>query len=72
MLKSMLRHRMADKGIKNLTELMRITGLSRSAILPLDRGDGLEGTKLETVEKVCGALDCSIGELIEIVPGDSE
>ncbi len=65
-IRSLLRYRMADRGIRSLTEMMRITGLSRTALLPLDKNEGLEGTKLETIEKICASLNCPIEDVIQI------
>jgi Predicted transcriptional regulator len=65
MLKSYLRHRMADRSIVDITQLMAISGVSRNAINKLFRGVDLETLKLETLVKLCDALKCNLSDLIE-------
>ena len=65
MLKSYLRHRMADKSIDDITQLIEISGVSRNSINKLFRGTSLETLKLETLLKLCDALECNLSDLVE-------
>lgn len=60
-----LRHRMADKNIDDITELMKISGVSRNSINKLFRGTNLETLKLGTLIKLCDALECNLSDLVE-------
>ncbi|WRS27430.1 helix-turn-helix transcriptional regulator [Oscillospiraceae bacterium MB08-C2-2] len=65
MLKSYLRHRMADKSIDDISQLIEISGVSRNSINKLFRNTDLETLKLETLVKLCDALECNLSDLIE-------
>lgn len=65
MLKSYLRHRMADRSIDDITQLIEISGVSRNSINKLFRGANLETLKLETLIKLCDALECNLSDLVE-------
>jgi len=65
MVKCYIRHRMADKKIDDITELMKISGVSRNSINKLFRGDNIETLKLETLIKLCDAFDCKLSDLVE-------
>ncbi|MEL7656665.1 MAG: helix-turn-helix transcriptional regulator [Bacillota bacterium] len=65
MLKSYLRHRMADRNIDDITQLIEISGVSRNSINKLFRGTNLETLKLDTLIKLCDALECDLADLIE-------
>lgn len=64
-LKSYLRHRMADKNIGDITQLIEISGVSRNSINKLFRGTNLKTLKLETLIKLCDALECNLSDLVE-------
>ena len=51
-----------DKNIKK-SDLERITGLSRSTIAKLSKG---ENVNTNVLEKICIALDCNIDSIVEI------
>lgn len=66
MLKNNLAVLMAKKKIR-IAELHRLTGISASTLSDIYN----EKTSLisfNTIEKLCYALDCSVGELFEFVP----
>ena len=65
MLKCYIRHRMADKNIDDIAELIILSKVSRNSINKLFRGKDLETVKIETLIKLCDALDCKLSELIE-------
>ena len=47
----------------NKTNLARITGLSKSTIAKLTKG---ENVNTEVLERICLALDCKLDEIVEI------
>ena len=59
---------MADHRIDDITELMRLSGLSRNSINKLYREENMESTKLETLIKLCETFDCKLSDLIEYIP----
>ncbi|MCC9021933.1 helix-turn-helix domain-containing protein [Bacillus nakamurai] len=65
-----LRYIMADKRINSLTELMKLTGLSRNALKKLWHEDEPETIKLETLIKICDALQVRLSDLVEYVPDE--
>jgi putative transcriptional regulator len=68
--KCFIRQRMAEKQIKNMLELMRVSGVSRNAITKLYHGEGIETSKIGTLMRLCDALDCSLSDLIEYTPDE--
>lgn len=69
MLKCYLRHRMADKNIDDIAELIEMSGISRNTINKLFRNKYIETIKIETLIKLCDALDCKLSDLIEYSKG---
>ena len=70
MLKSYLKYRMVDKNINDVTQLIELSGVSRNAINKLYHGKDLETLKLGTVIRLCEALDCQFGDIVEYIPDD--
>ena len=70
MLKCLLNYRMLDKGIKDMAELRRLSGVSRNAITKLYHNVDIETTKIGTIVRLCETLDCSISDLIEYTPDE--
>ena len=68
MLNSYIRHRMADRKMDDVIELMRMTGLSRNTVNKLFHEEKIKTLKIETLIRVCDALDCSLKDLIEYTP----
>ncbi|MEJ6952440.1 helix-turn-helix domain-containing protein [Natronospora cellulosivora (SeqCode)] len=68
MIKSNLRIIMADRKIDTITELMGKSELSRNAINSIYKEENIENTKLNTLIKLCDALNCRLSELIEYIP----
>lgn len=68
MLKCNLRLIMAEKRIDDIADLMRMTGLSRNALNKLYKENELETVKIETLIKICNALQCKLSDLIEYMP----
>ncbi|MGV7115709.1 helix-turn-helix domain-containing protein [Paenibacillus kyungheensis] len=68
MLKCNLRILMAEHRIDDITELMKLSGLSRNSINKLYREENVETTKLETLFKLCDTFQCQLSDLIEYQP----
>jgi putative transcriptional regulator len=68
MIKCNLRRLMADQKIDDITELMKLSGLSRNSINKLYRENDIESTKLETLFKLCKVFGCKLSELVEYIP----
>lgn len=68
MIKSKIRHLMADKKINSLSALIRETKISRETLNKLYHEEKLESLKLEMIIKVCEYFDCDISDLIEYIP----
>ena len=57
-----------DKGM-NKSQLRQAAGISTNAVAKLGRN---EAVSLETLEKVCLALDCGIEDVMEFRPSPDE
>lgn len=57
-----------DKGLKK-SELHNLAGLSQSTIAKLTKG---ENVNMEVLERICNALDCEIGDIVEIIKEESK
>lgn len=72
MLECHIRHRMADKEISDIKELMALCNISRnSANKPFHTKDILT-MKLGTLIKICNGLECTLNDLIEYDPKKEE
>ena len=58
-------HLMVDQKLSN-TQLADRAGISLNIVTRLKRD---EYVSMETVEKICGALDCGVDEILEFVHG---
>jgi putative transcriptional regulator len=56
---------MGRKKIRTIQELHDLTGISRTVISNL-LNENKRAIRLDTISKLCDALDCEIGELIII------
>lgn len=54
---------MGKKKIRTIKELHELTGISRTVISDL-LNENKRSIRLETIERLCAALDCNIGDLI--------
>ena len=61
-------HVLVDKKMSR-TDLRRAAGLTTNALAKLGKD---ESVPLETLEKVCKALNCTFDEVVEIVPDKDE
>lgn len=60
---------MGKNNIRTIQELHELSGISRTIISDLLNGNK-RSIRLDTIEKLCRALDCEIGELIQIRKGE--
>lgn len=51
-------------------ELAKTIGITEQNVSLLKSGK-VRGVRFDTLEKICAALDCQPGELLEFVPEDS-
>ena len=72
MLKCNLRRLMADHRVDDISDLMRMSGLSRNSINKLYREVEMETVKLETLFKICDSFKCKLSDLVEYVPDDTQ
>ena len=49
----------------NRTDLRRLSGISSSTLAKLGKDENVSSA---TLERICTALDCNIGDIVEIVP----
>ena len=49
-----------DRGIKNKTELIPLAGISTNILAKLSKGEFIS---MESLKKICIALDCDIGDI---------
>lgn len=59
--------RLIEKGIKNKTDLIPLAGISTNILAKLNKG---EYVAMDSLAKICRALNCDIGDICVINPGD--
>ena len=57
-----------DKGI-NKQELKRISGVSSASMAKLGKG---QNVTTDVLLRICTALDCTVGDIMEIIPDESK
>lgn len=55
----------------NISDVARATGLNRSTITALYRETATR-VELPAIEQLCALFRCSVGDLLEIVPGNAD
>lgn len=65
MIKCNLRRLMADHRVDDISDIMRMSGLSRNSVKKLYREVEMETIKLETLFKICDSFKCKLSDLIE-------
>lgn len=55
--------RLIEKGIKNKTDLIPLAGISTNILVKLNKG---EYVSMNSLAKICRALDCDIGDICVI------
>lgn len=61
-------HLMIDRGITN-ADLMESAGFSANIITRLKRGNYVS---LDSIERICQALDCKVDDILEFMPLESK
>lgn len=61
-------HLMIDKGMTN-AELIKKGGFSANIITRLKRDNYVA---LDSIEKICYALDCGVDDILEFIPDEKE
>ena len=51
-----------DKDMKK-TDLLTLAGINSNILAKMGKG---EGVSLESLQKICKALDCEIGDIVEL------
>lgn len=51
--------------IRTISTLVRLTGVSRTALVKLYNESNLESIKIGTYKKVCDGINCNLSDLIE-------
>ncbi|WP_232289621.1 helix-turn-helix domain-containing protein, partial [Bacillus thuringiensis] len=64
---SNIRMIMAKKNIDNISDLVRITGVSRNSINKLWHNENVSSLKLDTLITICEKLDVELLDLIEYI-----
>lgn len=49
-----------DKGIKNKTDLIKMAGISTNILAKLGKGEFIS---MDSMQKICKALDCDVGDI---------
>lgn len=62
---------MLAKRKMSVTELSERVGITMANISILKNGKA-KAIRIETLDKICCALDCQPGDILEWVPGDAE
>lgn len=68
MLKCNVNYKMIDNGLFNISDLMTEAKISRKTANKLFHNENITSIKLETLMKVCDALNCKLSDLVEYVP----
>lgn len=55
--------RYKEKGYKNKTDLIELAGISTNIVAKLNKGEYIS---MESLAKICKALDCDIGDVCVI------
>lgn len=57
-----------DKGIKNKTDLIKMAGISTNILAKLGKGEYIS---MDSMQKICKALNCDVGDICVINEPDS-
>ena len=69
MIRNRLKILLAERDL-NYSQLSKVTGISVNALSKMgrNRGTGAKQITYEVLEKLCKALECSVGDLLVYVP----
>lgn len=70
MIKNRLKVLLAERDL-NYTRLSEMTGISINALSELGRGDTTK-ISFDTLDKICAALECSVGDLLVWKPNEPD
>lgn len=70
MIKVHLHLAMAKAGIRKQTELAHLAGLTKSQVSRLFQ-EKTTGINWRTLDRLCAALDCKVGDILEYVPDEA-
>ncbi len=65
---SKLRFLMAEHKINSITELMKLTNVSREPLNKLYSEKKIETLKLDVLSRICDYFNCSLNDLVEYIP----
>ena len=57
-----------DKNLKR-TDLKKLAGISSGSLAKLGRG---ENVSMDILQKICAALECNIGDIMDVIPDEVE
>ena len=57
-----------DKNLKR-TDLKKLAGISSGSLAKLGKD---ENVSMDILQKICAALECNIGDIMDLVPGKDE
>ncbi|MCR5188950.1 MAG: helix-turn-helix transcriptional regulator [Treponema sp.] len=57
---SKLWEKVKERGIKNKTDLIPMTGISTNILAKLSKGEFIS---MDSLKKICTALDCDLGDI---------
>ena len=66
---SKLWERYKEKGYKNKTDLISLADVSTNIVAKLNKG---EYVSMDSLAKICRALNCDIGDICVINPGEQK
>ena len=55
-----------DKGMRK-TDLMEAAGIGTTTLSKLGKNHFVS---MEVLVKICGVLDCNIGDIVDVIPGE--
>ena len=64
---NLLWKKLIDLGLSK-TDMMRRANISTNVLARLSKG---ESVSMDSMEKICKALDCNIGDVMEFIPDES-
>ncbi|KMT22324.1 helix-turn-helix domain-containing protein [Clostridium cylindrosporum] len=70
MIKCNLRILMAEHKVDDISQLMKMSGLSRNSINKLYKEEDISSIKIDTLIKLCNVFKCNLSTLIDYIPAD--
>ena len=60
---------MIDKGMPNKSDLRALTGIGTNTLAKLSKN---QQVSMEVLMKVCKALECNIGDIMDLIPEEGD